>query len=153
MKILFLFLFCLCVIGCGGYGGDEEEIQGVFPTNAVEIEQTEQENVVECPPEFHGEFITGKLNRSDSEMEVKQINRNVKHYFYTLNLILDDTTSINVVLEEAVLGYEIQREFGKRKMDTWIEDKDLLLVKLDHIIEPGTWKGVLIKNLTQNISF
>ena len=82
------------------------------------------------------------------------INLNTRIYYYTLNLRLNDATSINVVLKEAVLGLFIQRDGIKAaKTETHIEDEDLLLVRLDHLVEPGTWKGVLIKNLTRNISF
>ena len=161
MKILSLFLCCVCILGCASYS-DDDEVQGVFPTNPAgeesqtvdeTTEPTQQEPSVESAPEFHDEFITGELSELGSETDRLMINQNVKYYYYTLNLALDDASCINIVLKEAALGYFHRRDGGNRKKEIQIEDGDLLLVKLDHIIKPGTWKGVLIKNLTRNISF
>ena len=159
MKILALFLCCVCVIGCASYSDDE--VQGVFPTDPTGEESqtvdettqsTQQESSVESLPEFHDEFITGELSQSGSETDRLRINETIKYYYYTLNLRLDDAICINIVPKEAVLGYSVQRG-GKPEREVQIEDGDLLVVKLDHLIKPGTWKGVLVKNLTRNISF
>lgn len=152
-KILFVALLVCCSIGCTIEAPENDDEESIALTPAVPTPPVVPVEA-ECPPEFHGEFISGELNRSGSEFDRKVINQNTRIYYYTLNLRLNDSTSINVVLKEAVLGLFIQRDGIKAaKTETQIEDEDLLLVRLDHLVEPGTWKGVLIKNLTRNISF
>ena len=152
-KILVVGLLACCIIGCTIEGPENNDEESSVLTPAVSTPPVMPIDA-ECPPEFHGEFISGKLNHSGSEFDRKVINQNARTYYYTLNLILNDSTSINVVLKEAVLGLFIQRDgIEVVKTETQIDDEDLLLVRLDHLVEPGTWKGVLIKNLTRNISF
>ena len=155
MKILYLFLCCVCILGCASYG-DDDEIQGVFPTDPV-VEQTTdttteqpEQQTLECPPEFQGELVIGKLNNIGSKTYSITVNRDRIYYYERLNLLLDNESHINVVLEEPVRG-ELNPFNNRNRI--WIHDEDLLLVKLDHLVEPGTWKGVLIKNLTRNITF
>lgn len=160
MKILSLFLCYVCVIGCASYSDDDEGVRNTFlsdsadtesqtaPTDSVDVMA---ENPDECPPDLHGEHITGQLYEGKSETKTLSVNDKRLKYFYTLNLELNDSTVINIILEEAILSasWNIHEPVRKKK----IGQGDLLLVKLDHIIEPGVWKGVLVKNLTQNISF
>ena len=153
MKILSLFLSCVCILGCASYGEDDE-IQGMFPTDPV-VEQTtdtttEQQQAVDCPPEFQGELVIGKLDGGGSKTYAIVVNRDRIYYYESLNLLLDNGSHINVVLEEPVRG-ELNPFNNRNRI--WIHDEDLLLVRLEHIVEPGTWKGILIKNLTRNITF
>ena len=146
-------------MGCTTDNTDTGDSRTVFPTPpSVTEPQTadalsEQtpltnvvENAVECLPEFQAEFVSGTLNDEGSKR--KRINFNDKFviYYDTLNLVLKDSISIKVILEEAALA---RSKEGKQQILTG----DFLLVKLDHLLEPGTWKGILVKNLTQNISF
>ena len=160
MKILSLFLCCVCVIGCASYSDDDEGVRNTFLSDPADTERqtapvddanNRVENPDECPPDLHGEHITGTLNTGYSEKKTLVVNENRLQYYYTLNLEINDSTVINIVLEEAVLNtsWNLHEPARKKKM---VQD-DLLLVKLDHIIEPSVWKGVLVKNLTQNISF
>ena len=155
MKILSLFLSCVCILGCASYGEDDE-IQGMFPTDPV-VEQTTdttteqpQQQTVECPPEFQGELVIGKLDDSGSKWYSISINADIIYYYEVLNLILDNGSHINIVLESPA-RYAIYLRNKRNK--NFIVDEDLLLVRLNHLVEPGTWKGVLIKNLTRNITF
>lgn len=160
MKILSVFLCCVCVIGCASYSDDDEGVRNTFLSDPADTEsQTAPvddvnilaENPDERPPDLHGEHITGKLNTGYSEKKTLVVNENRLQYYYTLNLELNDSTIINIVLEEALLN--ASWKVGKDNIRWQIQDGDLLLVKLDHVLEPGVWKGVLVKNLTQNRSF
>ena len=159
MKYLYPFFLCVYLMGCTTDSTDTGDSRTIFPTPpAIAEPQTadtlpEQtplvnvvENAVECVPEFQGEHISGELNSSNSDRKTIAVNDKRLSYYYSLNLWLNDSTAINVVLEEAVLT-------RSKKGEVLIANGDFLLVKLDHILEPGTWKGVLVKNLTHNISF
>lgn len=74
------------------------------------------------------------------------INWKVIVFYYTLNLRLNDSVYINVVLEEAALA-------NSDKIGVQIADEDFSLVESDRLLEPGTWQGKLVKNLTRNTSF
>ena len=160
MKILSLFLCCVCVIGCASYSDDDEGVRNTFLSDSADTESQEAptdsvdvqvENPDECPPDLHGEHITGKLDTTHSESNTITVNENRLEYYYALNLELNDSTVINIVLEEAFLNTSWKAGAGIIRRQ--IRDGDLLLVKLDHVLEPGVWKGVLVKNLTRNISF
>jgi hypothetical protein len=132
--------------------GDEEEIQGVDILGLQDqtAQQTSQENAgsikAECLPAFHGELISGELNTEGSDHKRISVNQKAIIYYYTLNLLIDDSIYINVVLEEAALA-------KSNEVGVQITDEDFLLVKLDRLLEPGIWQGTLVKNLTRNISF
>ena len=160
MKILSLFLCCVCVIGCASYSDDDEGVRNTFLSDSADTESQPApvddvdilvENPDERPPDLHGEHITGKLNTGYSEKKTLVVNENRLQYYYTLNLELNDSTVINIVFEEAFLN--ASWKVGQDNIRWQIQDGDLLLVKLDHVLEPGVWKGVLAKNLTRNISF
>ena len=162
MKILSVFLCCVCVIGCASYSDDDEGVRNTFLSDPADTEsQTAPvddvnilvENPNERPPDLHGEHITGKLNTGYSEKKILVVNENRLQYYYTLNLELNDSTVINIVLEEAFLNASWKAGEDNNNNRRQIHDGDLLLVKLDHVLEPGVWKGVLVKNLTRNISF
>ena len=153
-KILCTCLLVCCVTGCMIEPPDDgdEEIQGVDILGLQDqtAQQTSQENAgsieAECLPNFHGELISGTLNKEGSDYKRILVNKKAIIYYYTLNLLIDDSIYINVVLEEAALARS--DEVGSQ-----IIDEDFLLVKLDRLLEPGIWQGTLVKNLTQNISF
>lgn len=143
-------ILCVCLLVCYGIGctieapeNDDEE--SVVPMPAVPTLPVEP-IAAECPPEFHGELISGKLNALGSDRETIHVNAKRLHYYYTLNLLLKDSVTIIVVLEEAALAFS-------DKGGHQILDEDFLLVRLDRLLEPGTWKGSLVKNLTRNLSF
>ena len=161
MKILSVFLCCVCVIGCASYSDDDEGVRGTFLSDSADTERQTApvddvgvpvENPDECPPDLQGEPITGKLNTGYSEKQILVVNENRLQYYYTLNLELNDSTVINIVFEEAFLNAS-WKVGGERDARRQIHDGDLLLVKLDHVLEPGVWKGTLVKNITQNRSF
>ena len=161
MKILSVFLCCVCVIGCASYSDDDEGVRNTFLSDPADTEsQTVPvddvnilvENPDERPPDLHGEHITGKFNTGYSEFKTIAVNENRLQYYYTLNLELNDSTVINIVLEEALLNASWKADADKPNRRQ-IHDGDLLLVKLDHVLEPGVWKGVLVKNITENITF
>ena len=143
-KILCAGLLACCVIGCTieSPENDAEESVVPIPTVPTPVAPVEAERL----PEFHGEVISGELNRQGSEIQNLQINRKRITYYYTLNLLIKDFVSIIVVLDEPALAYSDEKR-------NQIVDEDILLVELDRLIEPGTWNGRLVKNVTQNISF
>lgn len=154
-KFLSMCLLVCCVAGCmiePPDNGDNEEIQSVDILGMQDqtAQQTSQENAgsieAECLPDFHGELITGEFNSTRSDRRRIAVNQKAIIYYYTLNLLIDDSIYINIVLEEAALAYSA--EVGLQ-----IDDEDFLLVKLDRLLEPGIWQGTLVKNLTRNISF
>lgn len=83
MKILSLFLYCVCVIGCASYSDDDEGGRNTFlsdsadtesqiaPTDSVDVMV---ENPNECPPDLHGEHITGQLYEGKSETKTLSVN-------------------------------------------------------------------------------
>lgn len=156
MKILHLFLCCVCIIGCASYGDDDEGIRGTFgdatdvehQTAATDSVDATVENPDACLPDLHGEHITGELRTRLSETRNIRINRDYLTYFYTLGLMLNDSTIINIVPEKAILSSR-----NNPGVEPRLKNGDLLLVKLDRVLEPGVWKGALVKNLTRNISF
>ena len=159
MKLLHAYLLFVLLIGCASYSDDDEEVRNPFLSDSADTEsQTDPvddvnilvENPDERLPDLHGEHITGQLNVGKSETKTITVNENRLKYFYTLNLELNDSTVINIVLEEAFLNSS--GKIGK-PANRQIHDGDLLLVKLDHVLEPGVWKGILVKNITQNGSF
>ena len=113
MKILALFLSCVCVIGCASYSDDDEGGRNTFLSDSADTEsQTVPvddvnipvENPDERPPDLHGEHITGKLSTTHSEKKTLVVNENRLQYYYALNLEINDSTVINIVLEEAFLN-------------------------------------------------
>ena len=143
-KILCVGLLVCCVIGCTIESPENDAEESVLPTPTVPTPVAPVE--AERLPEFHGEFISGKLNHQGSEMQTLRINAKRITYYHTLNLLIKDFVSIIVVLDEPALAYSDKE--GRQ-----IVDEDILLVELDRLIEPGTWNGRLVKNVTQNISF
>ena len=143
-KILCAGLLACCVIGCTieSPENDAEESVVPIPTVPTPVAPVEAERL----PEFHGEFISGEFNRRGSEVQNLSINAKSITYYHTLNLLIKDFVSIIVVLDEPALAYS-----DKEGRQIW--DEDILLVELDRLIEPGTWNGRLVKNVTQNISF
>lgn len=156
---LCLCLLMCCVIACTSQNRDDS-IFPVPPTgteednNLAHGDNNENNNssenlpepVIECLPDFHGEYISGKLDRSKSDYRRKSINQKTFAYYYTLALEINDSILIQIVLAEAAPS--ITPELGHV-----ITDEDILLVRLDRLKEPGIWEGVLVKNLTTNFSF
>ena len=154
-----LFVMCLLVfhiIGCA-MDNTNDSIFPVPPT--VDEEDKNQDNnslenlpdsiiepVIECLPDFHGEYISGKLDKSKSDYRRKHINRKTFVYYYALALEIDESILIQIVLVEAAPG--VTPDLGQV-----ITNEDILLVRLDRLREPGIWDGVLVKNLTTNFSF
>ena len=143
-KILCAGLLACCVIGCTIESPENDAEESVVPTPTVPtpVAPVETEHL----PEFHGEFISGEFNNTGSKVQRLHINGKRITYYHTLNLLIQDFVSIIVVLDEPVLAFSDQT--GNQ-----ILNKDILLVELDRLIEPGTWNGRLMKNLTRNISF
>ena len=104
------------------------------------------EPAIECLPDFQGEYVSGKLDKSKSDFRLKRINGKSFGYYHTLALGINDSILIRIVLSEAAPG--ITPDLGQV-----ITDEDILLVKLERLREPGIWEGVLVKNLTTNFSF
>ena len=144
-RILCVCLLVCCGIGCKIEAPENDDEESVVPMPAVPTLPVEP-IVSECPPEFHGEFISGKLNALGADRETIHVNAKRLSYYYTLNLLLKDSVTITVVLDEAALAFS-------DKVGHQILNGDFLLVRLDRLLEPGTWKGSLVKNLTQNLSF
>ena len=144
-RILCVYLLVCCGIGCTIEAPENDDEESVVPMPAVPTLPVEPV-ASECPPEFHGEFISGKLNKQGSDHEIIRVNAKRLIYYYTLNLLLKDSVAITVVLDEAALAFS-------GKVGHQILDGDFLLVRLDRLLEPGTWEGSLVKNLTQNLSF
>ena len=156
MKLLCLFLLLSCVIACTSQSANDS----IFPVPPTIDEETNNQDtnlsehppepiiepMLECLPEFQGEFITGKLDRSKSDYSRKSINTKVFEYYYILALEIEDSIRIQIVLPEATPG--ITPDLGEV-----INHGDILLVELDGVREPGIWDGVLVKNLTTNFSF
>ena len=105
-------------MGCTTDSTDTGDSRTIFPTPpAITEPQTvdalpEQtpltnvvENTVECPPEFQGEFVSGELNSSDSDRKTIAVNDKRLVYYYSLNLWLNDSTALNVILKEAILAH------------------------------------------------
>ncbi len=148
-KLLCVCLLTSCVIGCTIEAPDDGNEESLVPTPPVLAENQMVdvvENANECLSDFHGEHISGELISKNSERKTIRVNKEMLIYYYTLNLMLSESTFINIVLEEAVLAHS--EEVGWQ-----ILNGDFLLVKLDNILEPGTWKEGLVKNLTRNITF
>ena len=155
-KILCICLLVCCVAGCMIEpldDGDDEEIQGVDILGLQD--QTAQQILSrECGINrglnvyllFMVNSLAVTLNSQGSDHKRISVNQKAIIYYYTLNLLIDNSIYINVVLEEAALA---------RSDDVGIQivDEDFLLVKLDRLLEPGIWQGTLVKNLTRNISF
>ena len=144
-RILCICLLVCCGIGCTIEAPENDEEESGVPMPAVPTLPGEP-IASECPPEFHGELISGKLNSQGSDRETIHVNAKRLSYYYTLNLLLKDSVTITVVLDEAALAFS-------DKVGHQVLDGDFLLVRLDRLLEPGTWRGSLVKNLTQNLSF
>lgn len=153
-KILCTCLLLCCITSCMIEPPDDgdEDIQGVDVLGMQDqtVQHTSQENAgsidAGCLPDFHGELISGELNSNGSNYRSIAVNEKTLSYYYTLNLLIDESIYINVVLEEAALA-------RSDEVGIQIKDEDFLLVKLDRLLEPGIWHGTLVKNLTRNISF
>lgn len=104
------------------------------------------EPAIECLPDFQGEYVSGKLDKSKSDYRRKSINLKIFEYYYTLALEIDESILIQIVLVEAAPG-------RTPDLGHVITNEDILLVKLERLREPGIWEGVLVKNLTTNFSF
>ena len=157
-KLLCVYLLIGCVIACS----TDSTNDSIFPVPPTVDEENNNQNnnntsletltepivepAIECLPDFHGEFVSGKLDKSKSDFRLKRINAKSFGYYYTLALGIDDTILIQIVLSEIAPG--ITPDLGQI-----IKDEDLLLVKLERLREPGIWEGVLVKNLTTNFSF
>lgn len=124
----------------------DEEDNGQNNNSLANLPDPITEPAVECLPDFQGEYISGKLDRSKSDYRRKNINQKLFEYYYTLALAIDESILIQIVLSEAAPG--ITPDLGRV-----ITDEDILLVKLEQLKEPGIWEGVLVKNLTTNFSF
>lgn len=158
-NFLCICLLMCCVIACTSQNTDDS----IFPvpqpvaeedSNLAQGDNNENNNssenlpepVVECLPDFHGEYISGELDNSKSDYRRKRINTKIFGYYYTLALKINDASLIQIVLAEAAPG--ITPDLGQV-----ITDEDILLVRLERLREPGIWDGVLVKNLTTNFSF
>ena len=159
MSYKSLYVVCLLVfyiIGCSTDSTNDT----IFPLPPTVDEEDNNENnnslanlpdpiiepVIECLPDFHGEYVSGKLDSSKSDYRLKHINQKAFGYYYTLVLGIDDSIFIQIILSEAAPS--ITPDLGRV-----ITDEDILLVKLERLREPGIWEGVLVKNLTTNFSF
>lgn len=154
-----LCVMCLLVFHSIGCSTDSTN-ESIFPvpptvdtednnpnTNAsADLPDPISEPAIECLPDFQGEYISGKLDRSKSDSRRKNINQKVFEYYYTLALEIDESILIQIVLAEAAPG-------RTPDLGQVITDEDILLVKLEQLREPGIWEGVLVKNLTTNFSF
>ena len=163
-KSLCIYLWICCVIGCTTQSTSDEEVDSIFPTpptitqddstpglSATQIQnlpenQENQDELAECLPDFHGEYISGELDKSNSDYRRKHINQKLFAYYYTLALRIDDATRIQILLPEAAPAQTPD-------LGVVISPEDILLVKLIRLSEPGIWEGVLVKNLTTNFSF
>ena len=159
LSVMCLVVFCM--IGCST-DSTNDSIFPVPPTvdapTTDEADDTPNNNasanlpdpiiepVEEHLPDFHGEYISGKLDKSKSDFRFKRINGKGFGYYYTLALELDDSLLIRIILSEPAPG--ITPDLGQV-----IDDEDILLVKLDKLRKPGIWDGVLVKNVTTNFSF
>ena len=153
-------LFVFYIIGCS----TDSTNDSIFPVPPTIDEADDNQNnnalanlpapvsdpvsdpVSEHLPDFHGEHISGKLDRSKSDYRTKYINRETFAYYHTLALGIEDSLLIRIILSQPAPG--ITPDLGPV-----ITDGDILLVKLDKLREPGIWDGVLMKNLTTNFSF
>ena len=159
MSYKSLYVVCLLVFYIIGCSTDSTN-DSIFPVPPTIDEADDNQNnnslanlpdpvsepVSEHLPDFHGEHISGKLDKSKSDYRHKRINGKSFGYYYTLTLGIDDSLLIRIILSEPAPG--ITPDLGKV-----ITDEDILLVKLDQLREPGIWDGVLVKNLTTNFSF
>ena len=159
MSYKSLYIVCLLVFYIIGCSTDSTN-DSIFPVPPTVDEEGNNQNnnslenlpepiiepVIERLPDFHGEYVTGKLDKSKSDFRLKRINGKSFGYYYTLALGIDDSILIRIVLSEAAPG--ITPDLGQV-----ITDEDILLVKLERLREPGIWEGVLVKNLTTNFSF
>ncbi len=163
-KSLCVYLWICCVIGCTTQSTSDEGVDSIFPipptitqddsnpeASATQIQNLpeNQENpdaLAECLPDFHGEYISGELDRYNSDYRQKYINKKLIEYYYTLALRIDEVTRIQILLREAAPS-------RTPDMGVVISPEDILLVKLIRLSEPGIWEGVLVKNLTTNFSF
>ena len=155
-SLYVVYLLVFYILGCST-DSTNDSIFPVPPT--IDEEDNNQNNnslanlpdpitepAIECLPDFQGEYISGKLDRSKSDYRRKSINQKPFEYYYTLALAIDESILIQIVLSDAAPG--ITPDLGRV-----ITDEDILLVKLERLKEPGIWEGVLVKNLTTNFSF
>ena len=159
MSYKSLYVVCLLVFYILGCSTDSRN-DSIFPVPPTVDEEDNNENnnslanlsdpiiepVIERLPDFHGEYVSGKLDKSKSDFRLKRINGKSFGYYHTLALGIDDAILIRIVLSEAAPG--ITPDLGQV-----ITDEDILLVKLERLREPGIWEGGLVKNLTTNFSF
>ncbi len=159
MSYKSLYIVCLLVFYILGCSTDSTN-DSIFPVPPTVDGEGNNENnnslenlpepiiepIIERLPDFHGEYVSGKLDKSKSDFRLKRINGKSFGYYHTLALGIDDSILIRIVLSEAAPG--ITPDLGQV-----ITDEDILLVKLDRLREPGIWEGVLVKNLTTNFSF
>ena len=154
-------LLVLCIVGCTTDSTDDESIFPVPPivtqddstsgSSATQIQnlpenQENQDKLVECLPDFHGEYISGELDHTNSDYRRKRINTKLFAYYHTLVLRIDEATRIQILLAEAVPA-------RRPDLNVVISPENILLVKLIRLREPGIWEGVLVKNLTTNFSY
>ena len=159
MSYKSLYIVCLLVFYILGCSTDSRN-DSIFPVPPTVDEEDNNRNnnslanlsdpiiepAIECLPDFQGEYVSGKLDKSKSDYRRKSINLKTFEYYYTLALEIDESILIQIVLSEAAPG--ITPDLG-----AVITNEDILLVKLDRLREPGIWEGVLVKNLTTNFSF
>ena len=130
-------VFAILMVSC------ENMTDTVTPEpESVDISTTSTETETDGTDTF---YVSGILDSSKSKTSAKRVNLTNYRYIHEVYITQNNGTSIIIVLPEA-LSRIVDGEI-------LLEDGDLLVLKLDTLVKPGVWQGVLVENLTKNISF